>query len=74
MSIEEFERLTNPKPFPTDFNERLDDENEISRRKRDEKSKLFLNVFRAQNRNDDIRGVKKGNSKFHGVHVLNEEE
>lgn len=82
MSLEEFDKLTHNKPFPTDFNAGPEDENEISRKKRnvDSKQKHFLNLLRPnkkRNKNkmdEKIRDTPEENSKFHGLHVLNEKE
>lgn len=71
-SLDEFEKLRENPPFPTDFNDEAD--NEISRDKRDTKKGFLSELFANKNKRNikmdekirDNPGAPE-NSKFHGL-------
>lgn len=75
-SLDEFDTLKSNPPFPTDFNDELD--NEVRREKRGYSKSLLSQVFQKKNHNkmdEKIRDDESpDNSKFHGFNVLNDLE
>lgn len=77
-NLDEFEKLRNNPPFPTDFNDETEDE--IQREKRGNTLGLFASIYPSKNNHKmdelirDTPEQSPDNSKFHGLSVLNDLE
>jgi hypothetical protein len=71
--LDEFEKLRENPPFPTDFNDETD--NEISREKRESKKGLLTNLLENKKRKNKMdEKIRDGiespeNPKFHGLNL-----